>query len=109
MSSQHTPGPWRLDDPIHGDVISDDYHMIDGGSGFLSERRPGFGVTGHMTIHDARLMAAAPELLEALQALLDATFEDGDDNVRDISDCLDDRLIGHARAAIAKATEAPRA
>ena len=45
---------------------------------------------------NARLIAAAPELLEALQRIL---FEDSDKNERDR---LNDRLL--ARAAIAKAT-----
>ena len=61
----HTPGPWKFippDDQVL-DLFSPEYFFIDG---------PGADVHGHMTIADARLIAAAPELLEALKNAVNA-------------------------------------
>jgi hypothetical protein len=69
----HTPGPWRLNDPHAGrnHVLCETYHSIDGGIGFLPDdpAEQGFGVTGYMTLADARLMAAAPEMFKTLSDL----------------------------------------
>jgi hypothetical protein len=70
MEHLFTPGPWRLDDAIHGEALQPDYHCIDAGRGYLVAGGNGFGVSGFMTIHDARLITAAPDLLAALQSLL---------------------------------------
>lgn len=65
-----TPGPWVLDNASeHVDVISDDYHFIDAGNGYFDDKQ-GFGISGYMSIHDARLIAASPDLFEACQMLL---------------------------------------
>lgn len=93
--SKHTPGPWtvldepnQLDDGGEDDVGSVAY--------MVESRKAGAFVAQHIYIDaDASLIAAAPELLEALQALM----------ARD----LESRLSGFpevaaARAAIAKAT-----
>jgi len=70
VDSGHTPGPWRLDDPTAFDhresLINDDYHFVDAGDGFHAQNGNGFGLSGFMSIDDARLIAAAPDLLEAL-------------------------------------------
>lgn len=97
QSSQHTPGPWRLDGPSHALVIDEHYHCIDAGSGYYEEDIPqGFEIRGYMSVHDARLIAAAPEMYEALRLL-----------VADVQDypawnrpC---HAVDVARAAIAKA------
>lgn len=99
-SAKHTPGPWRLDDPIHGDVLGDGYHAIDAGAGIGPGR--GFGLCGFMSPADARLIAAAPELLEALYGVeirLSALESIGIelDNDQEV-------ILREARAAIAKAT-----
>jgi len=90
-----TPGPWRLDDPIHGTVRAD-YHCIDAGRGYLVAGGNGFGIAGFMTIHDARLITAAPDLLQSLQDMYAAFV-----------DCVEggpeDELMKFARAAISKA------
>ena len=69
MKAAHTPGPWVAKPPDGGqpsgdlvdlmdrDVRQSEYWFIDG---------PGDDVHGHMSEADARLIAAAPELLESL-------------------------------------------
>lgn len=66
--SKHTPGPWRTSGPDGMDIEAE------GGSTFWAfvsmdtpeaERKP-----------NARLIAAAPDLLEALECLLKADHED---------------------------------
>lgn len=68
-----TPGPWRIlttEDNTH--LVSDGANSYNGlrdvRLGFLdSEESVGFVVTGCMLVEDARLMAAAPDLFEALK------------------------------------------
>lgn len=78
--TKHTEGPWRLDGPEYEGVASDDYHLIDAGRGYHPY---GFGLSGCMSLADARLIAAAPDMLDALLRLrLDArptNWKDGDD------------------------------
>lgn len=96
----HTPGPWR--------VTADGYIA---GQGFVPIRTPyrenafkdGPARSGHPEAEvqaNARLIAAAPELLEALEACLDAigSWEPEEDPY----------YVTMARAAIAKARENPR-
>jgi hypothetical protein len=62
---KHTPGPWIMDDADnHANFIDHDYHFIDAGNGFLGSDGSGFSLSGCMSESDARLIAAAPELLE---------------------------------------------
>lgn len=60
---KHTPGPWRLDDNVHCDVTDSKYHCIDAGNGYHPY---GFHIAEFLREADARLIAAAPDLLEAL-------------------------------------------
>lgn len=89
-----TPGPWILDDANnHADVIANDYHFIDAGNGFHDTRtNQGFGIAGCMSIGDALLIAAAPDLLEALQGLMNH-----------FNKASYDEAFAKARAAISKA------
>lgn len=67
-----TPGPWRVSDDNYTfqHVAHDFYHQISAGSGYLNEMKSvGFSLSGPMSIHDANLIAAAPELLKELERL----------------------------------------
>ena len=88
MSTEYTPGPWRIGTPPpNGEQTI----------GTLNGLMVAVATTGaemEETKANARLIAAAPELLEALQSVLD--------------NCLDSEGLcaahAKARAAIAKAT-----
>ena len=94
MSTQHTKGPWRVQrqnpSPTTGEW------MISGAKpGYLAEVRD----CGSGDVQaNARLIAAAPDLLEALQRMLDAPSHGTHEAMR--------RANEAARAAIAKATGA---
>ncbi|MEI6474581.1 MAG: hypothetical protein WCO75_04240 [Planctomycetota bacterium] len=79
----HTPGPWKL---VAGNHIQSEWGQI--------------GRTWMMcngdSVANAHLIAAAPELLEALKSLVD--LEDGHVGVFTL-----DEIMDAARAAIAKA------
>ena len=88
----HTPGPWRVDYAmgIRGaDNVPLAYVMSD------SSRVP---------TPDAQLIAAAPELLEALEMMLKCELEGGDQRERLGHDQPGTSPVAKARAAIAKAT-----
>jgi hypothetical protein len=63
--AKHTPGPWRLDPPRMGDLNDHEYHTIEAGDGVGTDRLQGFCTSSFMSIADARLITAAPDLLEA--------------------------------------------
>lgn len=95
-ANMHTPGPWKL-------WTSNSWRRFHGENGPVCE--PIVQNDGHPDLHfrnggqdgpDARLIAAAPELLEALQAMLDRYGYDGA--------AEDQRIERAARAVIAKAT-----
>lgn len=83
-TQKHTPGPWKF-----GNAHST-YFVYHG-------NQPHARVARTYTANnaDAKLIAAAPELLEALQGLADCLKDSAD-----FKDCP----LGKARAAIAKAT-----
>ena len=87
IKAKHTPGPWKIDYGYNrsinfiGPCVPDQY----AGSSWL-----------RVTEANARLIAAAPELLDALKGMLEVF---GDEFGMDDSSVCDD-----ARAAIAKAT-----
>ena len=92
-NTQHTPGPWRVEGILThrvkpGHIISHGLNEYrDGPEGYVCD-------TLGTTYADALLIAAAPELLAALQALL--PYVAGTDSF-----AAEEAL---ARAAIAKAT-----
>jgi hypothetical protein len=76
---KHTPGPWRdVAPPILCEkgsqfkVIDDKYRVIRGGKGYFDSENPvaGFCVSGFIAPENARVLAAAPALLEALDRLI---------------------------------------
>ena len=87
--SKHTPGPWEM----RGPCASGRYSVIHNGPLFYvgDAGEPGDGEA------NARLAAAAPELLEALRELVAYHGSDVDNGL--------DELLTAARTAIAKATE----
>lgn len=100
--SKHTPGPWIIDPP---DVIdaqdagffgapedNEGYHMV---------ATDGWRLTGFIGMANAKLIAAAPELLEALKRIGDPEFRYSSDDDEDTQLSM---RIADARAAIAKAT-----
>lgn len=96
----YTPGPWRLvADQCHYDTLT----TIEGGP--VGTRRPFWpelmiqvgGATDHYKMEaNARLIAAAPELLEALQYVLDTHTYTGTDG---------EYAAAKAHAAISKAID----
>lgn len=103
----HTPPPWFLDQ------FEDGSYLITPRDGFSIaplKARPGFD-------HDLpnfTLMAAAPELLDALERLVDDLEESHADELNadhygdDPGECSYCRTIALARAAIMKATTPPK-
>ena len=85
MSKQHTPGPWLEPREINGKGMGWRAGPAWLGSDSCSEE----------TKANAYLIAAAPDLLEALQRLV-ANLDEGD--------FISTTRIDEARAAIAKAT-----
>jgi hypothetical protein len=68
----YTPGPWQLDkrDGFNDSFISERYHFITAGCGYYTgEDDNGFELCGCISPANARLIASAPELLEALSVL----------------------------------------
>jgi hypothetical protein len=102
----HTPGPWvALTWLARNPIDRPYYRFIEGGSGYFFHLKPeesrGFCVTGFLHDADARLLAAAPDLLASLQELtadcelVDTAGGAGPENWD---------ALKRARAAIAKAT-----
>jgi hypothetical protein len=97
--NKHTPGPWVTDDPQPGDI----YRHVFNGNGRCApyiarlDLRRGDWPTEEQE-DNARLIAAAPDLLEALQRLI-ATGLDARAHHEFMSDPKH-----YARRAIAKAT-----
>ena len=70
MSNTHTPGPWRITTDFIGIYDSEGRCIAD----MDSESAPEFGESE--TLANARLIAEAPAMLEALRAI--ATYMRGD-------------------------------
>jgi hypothetical protein len=93
---KHTPGPWKIGAYESGQMA------VDGANGEE--------VTGFISPEDACLIAAAPELLEALRGIIEGTRLDNFDNRNDDGMLSWNggynftKRIKAARAAIAKAT-----
>lgn len=69
QGSLHTPGPWRERAPNIDGEVDEHYREITAGVGHFPDERgeSGFKLTSFISPADARLIAAAPDLLEALK------------------------------------------
>jgi hypothetical protein len=97
--SGHTPGPWcvaPLDGVYHGDCTKTKYHAVKKYWPMVGayERIADCSDSAH-PIENARLIAAAPDLLDALQAMFD---DRGKDPLKVVELC---------KSAILKATGEP--
>jgi hypothetical protein len=76
MEKKYTPGPWVFQlQEIKGKTEANYYEILskDGfhnGAPNQTESTSGFGLSGYVNESDAKLIAAAPELLEALQEIM---------------------------------------
>ena len=76
MSAKHTPGPWMWDsDPIKGDPLNRVRYRVVARGQTITQCY--YSSSDEQAEHDARLIAAAPDLLEALRALHAACVKDG--------------------------------
>ena len=94
MTTQHTPSPWT----VSGKQVK----SIDHGKRYTVATANNPKFTDEANANNARLIAAAPDLLAALQALVgeaDLGELDYDDDTR--------ALLDNARAAIERATGVP--
>jgi hypothetical protein len=93
----HTPGPWQVSDALHEGLADTEYHFVRAGDGICGKPYEGFEIAGCMSAEDARLIAAAPEMLEALKLAM----EIGDGCSRGFLGEVQTKI----QAAISKATE----
>ena len=99
---RHTPGPWRRSEG--GAIFGSDGKLIQ----ICGEYSVRFGEGTEEALANARLIAAAPDLLEACKALL--TMMQGGDKPKKLDDALtwrenDEMARTLALTAIAKAEE----
>lgn len=94
-NAQHTPGPWKFAQAGQSTMLMTEANNPLGF--FYNERN-----AGEETKANARLIAAAPELLEMLQ-----TVQIWADTTKHPLNVMDKRMFDNVRAAIAKATNHP--
>jgi len=96
--SKHTPGPWTIDGSVRTSINAGTKHIAL--ANFYNSVEPEFNVSGEEHEANARLIAAAPELLAALDELVDAL-------TAGYVPQQDGRMLKEARALIAKAEGTP--
>lgn len=107
MSAKHTPGPWMCDsDPIKGDPLNRVRYRVVARGKTITQCY--YSSSDEQAEHDARLIAAAPDLLEALVGMLsiinDSNGVSGYHLNGDIAVWGEFPEVDAASAAIAKAT-----
>ena len=110
MSAQHTPGPWRLHP-------TDDTMVIGvNGRDEIAEMRGYYSTQPDVMEANARLIAAAPDMLAVCEALLDIIYNSqgvaGWHRNGDVATWDEFEAVAELEAAIAKAkppTESPGA
>lgn len=103
-TAKHTPGPWTMDDHQAGDCYA---YVIPGSGSILGTIcRVDISWDSYgQSIADARLIAAAPDLLEALQALFaNMLAQDLANEAKRPTEGEFIACMAAANAAIAKAT-----
>ena len=101
--SKHTPGPWFIERRTNDGGTTHHSITASEGIGWANDRY--MSVSGCIDEHDARLIAAAPELLEACSAMIEWDDRENDfavDFYKRMELCV--LAFQKARAAIAKAT-----
>lgn len=98
-----TQGDWAVsqDHPLSGKSGYEHYRILKSGKGFLDIDLQGFGLAGFINDRDANLIAAAPELLEALLNIIGAF--DNPIARRKLPSEFNSEAINSARKAIDKA------
>ena len=99
MSARHTPGSWHLELLPNGAFWVMTHAPLDMQDPPTIARRGEWGHNAEQSHANARLIAAAPDLLEALQACVEVAEGKGPGAAGWMA-------IDKARAAIAKATRA---
>jgi hypothetical protein len=99
MSTKHTPAPWLIADSNFVYALHDHKGRQVNRFSAAIDHYPSQGGTAEEGLANARLIAAAPELLEALQMLMPQAPNAWAEN-----DPYDVAMWGNAQAAIAKAT-----
>lgn len=99
--AKHTPGPWRVRTDTKGDIahVTSGYETV---CSFLTTVKSGHGP--EQIEVDARLICAAPELLDALKSLLLAVQSNNEGGSLKTPDQIFAEAGREAIAAIAKAT-----
>lgn len=100
MSGAHTPGPWAINGVVAPDDIADLKlePAVTAGEFYVATAHD-FGDSGATSAANARLIAAAPDLLAACEALDGALREQAPS-----PNAIRDPAIAAMRAAIAKAS-----
>jgi len=102
METKYTPGPWVF----HGQHQEIHAAVDEDGSQVIADMNPDNDYPRETNAANARLIAAAPELLAALQALTATarTFRNVPKGQQEWT-ALDDEALNAAFSAIAKATQ----
>lgn len=108
MSTKHTPGPWREQREIQGGRVIYRVYRVHGEFASPAECHPHTVPNEGVQQANARLIAAAPDMLEALLRIADdgcSRCDADEEHMQNGEECDNhgDQLRAVARAAIAKA------
>lgn len=106
-AAKHTPGPWIVSHAgtgRDGKFVIDEYFVTVDGADMAIAADIIDPITGKLSEANARLIAAAPDLLAALQELADDISERHDLTSRSTNPGIKN-TVAAARAAIAKAQD----
>lgn len=113
MKNKHTPGPWTYKLKELSDGVNDDgqyinvhtykdYYSISAGVGYWDKQNTlsGFELTGYLCEGNAKMLASAPSMFEAIQKALERCRDTKEPN----TDVLLDDIEFILNEAIEKAT-----